>query len=88
MANERCAKCGLSFALFGRVHRCIPIAGVREPTEPDHVPLAQSPPQSVGSIAGMASGPRETTTYRYRDPVKRREQMRDLMRRKRAKAKQ
>lgn len=72
MDNERCASCGALLSIVGRVHNCKPVSrgGVEADTQ-------QSAPAGVhvSLLAGVAPGPRESNTYKYRDPVKRRAQV-------------
>ncbi len=60
--TERCELCGYNFGAFGRVHRCVPV-------------LVKSSPKDIGPTsqekACVTAG-----TYKYRDPEKRRAQVR------------
>lgn len=86
MANERCAECGYNFGLFGRVHRCVPIAAPRAGEVKRDVERVMSAVKaadgSAGRVAGASSA--RSGTYRYREPEKRRAQVAAAVRRYRA----
>ncbi len=73
---DNCPQCGASYALVGRVHNCRP--KLSAPALIGHV---QTP---TGSVAEAA---RESATYKYRDPAKRRFQVAKAMRDYRARKK-
>lgn len=93
MANDRCGVCGASFALVGRVHRCAgrPSLSNLPDAEIDVVPPIPAKtwmretelPEAIGGLEKLALA---KTTYRYRDPGRRRAYQRDLMRKRRANA--
>lgn len=101
MANERCPDCGASYAMVGYRHRCIkksdggvgadtPVSRARKLDDGVVTTGSEggSPSATVESFAGVAPGPSEqTSTYRYRDPEKRRAQMAVYMRGYRARRK-
>lgn len=66
MANTHCPDCGASYAMVGRVHRCISI-----PRERAYF-IGGTPVDRPADVS---------ESYKYRDPEKRRAYMREYMRR-------
>lgn len=95
MAIERCADCNAVIALVGLRHNCIsrgsPLVDRQHLGAPAvKSALAHSAPPVEETESGLVdapSTPRESTTYKYRNPEKRRADQRELMRRRRAKDK-
>jgi hypothetical protein len=94
MANT-CAACGANIALVGRVHRCRPqmVDGSLSMTAVERAAIAEATIASgtvVQSLRADAeaeyrSAADSASTYRYRDPEKRRAYMRNHMREQREK---
>jgi hypothetical protein len=85
MKPDPCPLCGANRNVVGKVHRCLPLQIVAEPTSTD---VANLPSMANEHLANNTPGRnRASTTYRYRNPDKRRTYMRDLMRRRRASGK-
>jgi hypothetical protein len=100
MRPDICLACGGNLALIGRMHRCIPQhVAVPEPMLPLPTPaeryVANKPISHLANTEGVANGlantsldthgrNRASTTYRYRNPDRRRAYQRNLMRRRRA----
>jgi hypothetical protein len=82
---NRCKQCGVDMDKWGRMHVCRP-----RPTAVSAEHLANSSDvANAASMAndGLANAPgrnRASSTYRYRNPDKRRTYQRDLMRKLRA----
>lgn len=90
MANDRCPDCGAMYALVGHRHLCKPSSdGGVESGHAEKRGSAHQPQVAIELVttAGVASGPSDSTTYRYRNAEKRRADMRDYMRTWRAKKK-
>ncbi len=92
MAN--CPDCGANFAMVGRVHRCVKRV---QPATADKSDLTGTIGGSDGACTSAAKSsalhgetgpdrPGRTSTYRYRDPEKRRQQMKLYMREYRKRA--
>ena len=82
MAEERCQDCNALYALVGYRHRCVPITLKRVPLDTPTKPLPadiQKKPDILGTDI--------SATYKYRDPEKRREAVREAVRKHRANAK-
>lgn len=92
MANaDRCPDCGANLAMVGIRHRCISVRREPErvltgPTSDNGRPAAvmKSGARDGESEAMVPRDAQSTSTYLYRDPVKRREQMRLYMKAYRA----
>lgn len=91
MANA-CEICGANLAMVGKMHRCLPRVLAHPVIVRDAV--AGSAPdldRAEAALPEISAAPRHeavpSSTYRYRDPERRREQQRDLMRRRRAEGK-
>jgi hypothetical protein len=94
--------CGRSDAIGGRTHTCRHPDGPRWSSVNQHAAKPETVANETGSASRLANDPaningsklandapgrnRASTTYRYRNPDKRRLYMRDLMRRRRATA--
>ena len=82
MTYTHCPDCGFNIAAFGRMHRCIPklapVAANEAHSRPEDSGVGREHPRASRMQAG------QPTIYKYRDPDKWREYMRDYMRRKRA----
>ena len=72
-----CPECGVSYAMVGRVHRCVP------KTAASCLGVSSSGERGPDLEAGLARG----STYRHRDPDKWRAYMKDYMRGYRARRK-
>lgn len=84
MANDRCPDCGGLYALIGYRHLCKRSRGLAATKVPV---IAAAPADARGRDAQDKDGPREASTYRYRDQEKRRAYQREFMRAWRAKEK-
>lgn len=81
VANDRCPDCGGLYALLGgKIHRC---SGSRGLVLPPKVPVI-APSGARCRDAQGNDDPREASTYRFRDPEKRRAYQREFMRQWRA----
>ncbi len=88
MSGDQCTICFASLALVGRVHNCRP----RPVAAPVPAPLPTSPVANrieslLANTVANGNGVANSSTYRHRDPTKRRAYMRELMRRRRETAK-
>jgi hypothetical protein len=87
---DPCPLCGANRSVVGRVHRCVPLQVAPAPSRPPPDidvanALANYSTVDVANGSAKAQGRnRCSTTYRYRNPDKRRAYQRDLMRQRRA----
>ncbi len=92
MSPSHCPDCGKNLALVGRVHLCpAPTAASGGHTKVTYahnghgiVEIRQPVNAVIQDSADMANMANASTTYKHRDPDKRRAYQRDLMRKKRA----
>lgn len=90
--SDPCPRCGVDMSVWGRMHTCRPrSAPVASASADDLANNSVSDVANAESMANdMANEPkapgrnRASSTYRFRNPDKRRLYMRDLMRRRRA----
>lgn len=82
VANARCEKCGVRFIpglIEPRTHAAMCRGEAVQPAPVKAVKKIRAP-------AALPEGVEAGSTYRYRDPEKRKAYMRDLMRKRRGKA--
>jgi len=87
MKPDLCSLCGAIRNVEGRVHRCLPLQIA--PTASPKADVANELANDANDrLANNTPGRnRASTTYRFRNPDKRRLYMRDLMRQRRAEGK-
>lgn len=89
--NEKCPDCGYNYSLFGRVHRCRPpkdrMDGMANVKSDMANPVANRLEELANAPYGAAKEVLASKTYQYRNEEKRREYMKEYMRRKRARGK-
>lgn len=92
MSANLCHLCGVDMSVWGRMHTCRPLSTVVTAASAKHLANETSDDTRVANkttdeLANEQTAPgrnRSSTTYRYRNPDKRRAYQRDLMRRRRA----
>lgn len=81
MKPNPCPLCGVDMSVWGRMHTCRPPSTADTSASAEHVANAGS---VIEHLANRPGRNRASTTYRYRNPTKRRLYMRNLMRQRRA----
>jgi hypothetical protein len=93
MKPNPCLLCGANLNVVGKVHRCVPL---QIGTAPTNIDVANEKTSDLANASSMANDAndrlanetpgrnRASSTYRYRNPDKRRLYMRVLMRQRRA----